>query len=302
MKTLMTRGRVFVVLVGLMAVALVAAGCGNGNGGNGNNGGAGGLSAGQLEALARGAQGLGSGGLVQGTGLHVTGSGQATAEPDLAVLHLGAEASAKSVAEARNTVALAMNGVIAVLRAQGVAETDIQTSSFSIQPEYTYEEVVKTAAGGSMSIEGGALGAREPDGPTTTIRRTERVLVGYRVSNTLTVKVRDLDSIGPVIDGVTEAGGDATRINSIQFTLEDPSALAERARILAIEDAVAKARQFASVAGFELGKLQFITELGGGVFNQGVVRAESFSVAAATVISPGELDVTMTVQAVWAID
>ena len=59
---------------------------------------------------------------------------------------------------------------------------------------------------------------------------------------------------------------------------------------------------FANVAGFDLGKLQFITELGGGVFNQGVVRAESFSIAVATVISPGELDVTVTVQAVWAID
>ena len=121
MKTLITRSRMLVVLVGLAALTLVAAGCGNGNGDNGDATGTGGLSANQIEALARGVQSLGSGGLVQGTGLHITGSGQATAEPDLAVLYLGAEASAKSVAEARDTVAVAMNGVIAVLRAQGVA-------------------------------------------------------------------------------------------------------------------------------------------------------------------------------------
>jgi uncharacterized protein YggE len=307
MRKLSMRGKVLAAMAGVSIVALVAAGCGNGN--DNDNVDTVGLMTSQIEGLARSAEGLGIGGFTQSTGLHITGTAQATAEPDLAVLSLGAEAFADNVAEARGTVADAMNGVVAVLRAQGVAERDIQTNSFSIQPEYTYEEVMTTVPSKStrsdedLNILSQVISKMEAEVEplTTTVRRTERVLIGYRVNNTLTVKVRDLDNIGTIIDDTAEAGGNATRVNSIRFTLDDPGELAEQARTLAIQNALAKAQQFANVAGFTLGKLQFITESGGQVFNSGLIRAaEAFDSGSS--ISPGELDVSATVQAVWAID
>ena len=272
----LTRGKVAMALVGLLALALVAAACGSDDDDNGVGGLAlSGLTANQLESLAAQAQGFFPGGFVQGSGINVTGRGQVTAVPDLAVLSLGVEATADTVAEARDIAATAMSAIADVLEEQGVAERDIQTQFFSIQPEYSFTE------------------------------RT-RVLEGFRVVNTLTVKVRDLDNIGPIIDGAAEAGGDVTRINSISFTLENGAELEDEARALAIQDAVAKAQQFADETGVTLGKLQFITEttaprfaqvprLEAAVFDQGIALPP-------TPISVGETQVTVTVQASYAID
>ena len=269
----LTRGKVLGAMVGLLALVLVAAACGSNDDDNAGGGLTSGLTGSQLESLAAQAQGLFPGGFVQGAGIHVTGRGQVTAVPDLAVLSLGVEAFAETVAEARDTAAVAMSAIRDVLRAQGVEERDIQTQFFNIQPEYSFMD------------------------------RTRR-LEGYRVTNTLTVKVRDLESIGPVIDGAVEAGGDATRINNISFTLENGAELEDQARALAIRDAVAKAQQFADEADVSLGKLQFIAETSAPRFAATVavdaLRAEG--APASTSISVGEQEIVVTVQAVYAID
>ena len=270
------RGRNGLLVVALSAVALVAAACAGGDGpGSGSVPGVG-LDAAQIQELAR-SMGL-SPGIINsgGTGIHVTGVGTASAQPDIAVLSLGVEGMAPTVAEANAIAAEAISGMLSVLRAAGVTDDDMETRQFSIQPEYSFER------------EGG------------------RKLIGYRVTNTLLVTVRDLDGVGNIIDRAAAAGGDATRINSISFQVEEGTALEEQARLLALEDAVAKADLFAAQTGVTRGKLVFITETSFPQFP----RTEAFALdarvagapAAPTEILAGEFDVRVCVQAVFAID
>ena len=216
-------------------------------------------------------------------GIWVTGQGTITLEPDLVLLNLGVESIAKTVAEARNEAAEAMDAIVSALRARGVEDRDIQTRFFNISPQYENIEFVE---------EG--------------IRSRKQVVVGYRVNNSTAVKIRDLDAVGTIIDEVATAGGDATRINGISFTVEDPKPFMAQLREDAVGNALAKAQQLASLTGVSLGQLVFISESGGGL---PVVRAfeeQAFAFAASaqsfsTGISGGELELRMTVQAVFGI-
>ena len=216
------------------------------------------------------------------SGIWVTGEGSVTLEPDLAVLGLGVEARGETVSEALADASTAMDAVLGALRSRDIQDRDVQTRNFNVRPEYEYQEVVQSGA-----------------------RRQVRVLVGYVVSNTVTVKIRDLNSVGVVIDDVVTAGGDATRIDDVGFTVDDQSAYAEELRSKAVADAMAKARHFASLAGVSLGEPTFISEAAAGVPIT-PVYAESFALAKAvsapaTSISGGELELRMSVQVLFEI-
>ena len=268
------------------------------------------------------------------TGIWVSGRGEATSMPDLAILNLGIEALADTVSEARNQAATAMEGTVAALRANGIAERDIQTRFFNISPRYTTREVTRCPAARELPAtafpavgapvpqpETGVAVAQEPivvvpmvvvpQVPIETslqsddgcFKEYERVIVGYQVSNQLTVKVRDLDSVGEIIDQVTEAGGDLTRFQGISFTIEDNEALQDEARTAAIADLLAKSSQVANLTGVELGQLVYITESGSPIqaqFRVESVFAQSAS-AAPTPIMAGELTVVVTMQAMFEI-
>ncbi len=217
----------------------------------------------------------------QQAGIWVTGLGKVTLDPDLALLSLGVEVRADTVEAARAEAAAAMTGMIEALKARGSADKDIQTRFFNISPEYTYQEIYE-------------------DGR----RYNKQVLTGYRVSNTVTAKIRDLDIVGATIDEVVQAGGDATRIQSIRFTVEDSSAANTQARESAVLDALAKADQFATLTGVARGNLLFITEIGSSMPSvrtidgmEAAALADSFT----TPISAGELELQVSVQAVFAI-
>ena len=262
----------------LAAVALVVAACSDDGltvGGTTGGGATGGIDAAQFESLAR-SLGLSPSFVGGNTGIHVTGAGTASASPDIAVLSLGVEGQARTVAEANAIAADAIAAVLSVLRAAGVADEDMETQQFSIQPEYSFDR-------------------------NTGVRS----LTGYRVTNALTVTLRDLDAVGSIIDSAAAAGGDATRINSIGFRVEDGVALEAEARQLALEDAVAKADLFAQATGVSRGKLVFITEASFPQF----ARAEAVfmdagipGAPAPTEILAGDFDVRVSVQAVFAID
>jgi uncharacterized protein len=247
----------------------------------------GGLNSDQVEALARGAtsySGFGS-----TAGIQASGVGVVESRPDIAVMSLGVETFAATVSTARGEAAIAMDAMITVLHAANVEDDDLETQYFNIQPEYTYDQV-------STSLENGEK-----------ITRSERRLVGYRVTNTLSVTIRDLDNIGSIVDSVAEAGGDATRLNNISFSVDDGSALEAQARELALRDAVAKADLYASVTGVDRGTLISIVETSGTQYPQ-VARAESFIGAAfdgaapSTQILGGQLQVRVTVQTVFDIN
>ena len=211
----------------------------------------------------------------QQVGLWVTGEGRTMATPDVALLSLGIEAEAKTVAQAQRDAAEAMDGVMKALKSNGVAEKDIQTQRFSIYPMRKWIE-----------------------------DEQREIIIGYRVTNIVVAKIRQVDSAGTIIDDVAEAGGDLTRIDSIGFTVDDPTPYYKEARAKAIGDAVAKAEQMAQVADIKLGKLLYISE--GTQYVQPVIvrdyamKAEGAS-PAPTSISPGELEIQVTVQMVYAI-
>ena len=197
----------------------------------------------------------------------------------------------------------------------------MQTSQFSISPRYNTQEVTRCSEP-SKEVEpatsGTSMGMPVPDSPDVADIvvmqekqgsecrvEFERVLIGYEATNALTIKVRDLDNMGNVIDGTTEAVGDLNKVNSVSFAIEDTKLLQNAARGEAIADLPTKAAAMAELAGVELGKLVYLTETGGGS-PQPFARIESaaafgFDSGASGSIRAGELDVNVNVQAVFGI-
>jgi uncharacterized protein YggE len=265
-------------------------------------------------------------------GILVNGSGQITAVPDQAILNLSVQSLADTVAEAREQSAVAMGRVTEALKARNIEDRDIQTSNFNIFPRYTSREVTRCPSirdtaereiinssppiiSALPSIEPGIeINQRPSIEPSVEISRSqekpecykerEQVILGYQVTNQITVKLRNLDAAGSVIDEVTAAGGDLIRFGGINFTIDDTEVLRDQARAAAISDMMDKANQVATLTGVELGRLINISETGGQprVSFDNLERV-SFSAAKAapTPIMAGELEVTVTVQALYAI-
>jgi len=209
----------------------------------------------------------------QATGISVSGTGDASGPPDLALLDLGVSTEGKTVKEARDAAAAAMDAVLGALEDDGVADEDVQTRQFRIEPEYEF-----------------------PDG--------EQVLTGFRVTNIVEAKLRDLDRVGEVIDDVAQAGGDVVQVQSLRFTIEEPEDLRAQARDDAVADARARAESLADLAGVKLGKPISINESAGGPPPSPFLEAAPARTGAgeATPIQPGELEVSVTVDVTFAID
>jgi len=210
----------------------------------------------------------------QPQGLSVSGEGRASAAPDVAVLGLGVSAKAATVKAANSQAQEAISDLLDSLEDNGVQEKDIQTSQFSVYPEYDY-------------------------------RNNEQILTGYRVTHMLQVKVRDIDKAGEVIDDAVEAGGDLLQVQSISFTIDDTTALRSEARAEAVADAQTKAEELATLAGVSLGKPTYISESISTPYSQpyydrgGVYAMEE---AAVTEISTGELEVVVSVYMTYTIE
>ena len=311
------QGKKMLVLLGAALVLVLAVACSSDD----NDGGTPGNIAELLSADGgpEAAQLLRSGSGVN-TGIWVIGTGKATGDSDLGILSLGVEALADTASEARGMAAGAIDATIAVLKANNIEDRDMQTSQFSISPRYNTQEITR-CTDNSKELEPVAspsLGMPAP-GSTGVVEMIaiqeergsecrvefERVLVGYQVTNTLNIKVRDLDNMGNIIDGATEAAGNLVRINRVSFAIEDTKPLQIEAREEAIADLLTKANAMAELAGVELGKLVFLTESGVGA-PQSLARVESaaafgFGADQATSILAGELDVNVSVQGVFAI-
>jgi len=210
----------------------------------------------------------------QQEGIWVSGRGEVMAVPDIATLRLGVEVQAASVAAAQSQATEAMDEVMAALTDNGVAEKDIQTQYFSIRQVTKWDR-----------------------------EKEEQIVVGYRVTNKVTAKIREIDKAGLVIDAVAAAGGDYTRIDSIDFSVDDPSAYYEEARKKAMADAKAKAEQLAELADGRLGKATYISEssqVPPPIYRQEIYE-EAVPTAIETPISPGEMEISLTVQVAYAL-
>ncbi|MCX2975862.1 SIMPL domain-containing protein [Candidatus Marimicrobium litorale] len=178
----------------------------------------------------------------------VSGEGTVEIAPDMAILSLVVMREAPTAEGALATNSAAMTAVMKAMTGAGIAERDIQTTQFSIQPRYSRE-------------------TRKPDGTLET-----RKLVGYTVRNGVNVRVRDIDAVGEVLDmsvrlGVNEGGG-------IQFSNADPTKALERARSNAVKDAMDKARGLASAAGGKVGRVLEISEHSMGARPMNMARRE----------------------------
>ena len=210
----------------------------------------------------------------QQTGVWVSGEGKVTAVPDIAIINVGVDVQATTVAGAQATAAIAMDNIMTVLEEQGIAEEDIQTQYYYIQEVTRWDS-----------------------------DKEESITIGYRVTNTVTAKIRDIQKAGSVIDAVAAAGGDYTRISGISFSIDDPSPYYEQAREKAVADAAEKAKKLADMAGVELGNPTYISESSyypGSIYRGDLIQAEAAS-NPTTPISAGEMEITATVQIAYAI-
>ncbi len=175
-------------------------------------------------------------------GITVVGRGEVLGSPDTTTVVVGVRVTRETVAESSADASTRVDAMVSALEAAGVNRSDIQTENLWIQPEYNYSDQ------GS-------------------------VLIGFTVSNTMRVTIRDVEGAGAIIDAAVSAGGDEAVVDSVGFGLVDNAERLAEARDRAWADAVAKAEQLAGLADRSLGEVVTITEslagAGGEVFYGG---------------------------------
>ena len=207
--------------------------------------------------------------------ISVSGEGKATAPPDMATINTGVVTQAEKAADALEANNQAMERIMAVLKEFRIAAKDIQTSSFDVRPEYRR--------------------SRGPQGPQ------EPQIVGYRVTNQVSVKVRNLPQLGQVLDALINAG--SNQVSGVSFGIDDPTGVMNQARNRAVADARSRAALYAQAAGVGVGKVLTISEQVMQVprppmMGRAMMAAEAGSVPIAT----GEQEIRATVHMVFALE
>ena len=212
-------------------------------------------------------------------GIWVSGTGKVTVTPDIATLQLGIESQEASVSEAQARASEAMDKVMVALTDNGVADKDIQTRYFRISQRTRWDD--------AQQME---------------------VVIGYRVTNQVVAKIRDMENVSTIIDAVVAAGGDYTRINNLSFSVDDPSVYYDEAREKAIADAKDKAQKIAGFAGMKLGEPTYISESTVSPVYEGMVYGLSAPMpvpapapAPAPSISPGEIEISVNMQIAYSL-
>ena len=163
----------------------------------------------------------------------VTGEGSSEMAPDMALIDLGVVKDAKTAREALDANNKAMAEILAALKEAGIEERDLQTSGFAINPQYQYTQ-------------------------SSTGENPPPVLTGFQVTNTLTLRVRDLSKLGEILDKAVTLG--ANQGGGIRFTNDKPDTAVSAARKKAVENAIAKAKELTAAAGVDLGRVLEISE------------------------------------------
>ncbi len=162
----------------------------------------------------------------------VSGSGEISVRPDLAIVQFGVQKVADTARAALDANNASMSTVITLLKEAGIEDKDIQTSGFSIYPQFDYQ-------------------AKPP-------RNNE--IIGYQVRNSVTVKVTDLSMLGALLDKAVDAG--LNEGGQISFTNQDIKSLRRQAEAVAVKDAMEKAELLAEAAGVKAGRIISINEGG----------------------------------------
>ncbi len=206
----------------------------------------------------------------------VTGTGDAVGVPDIATMSFSVVEQGDTVAAVTTTTTEAMNKIVTTLKSAGIADADIQTTGYNLNPRYDYSK--------NKSGE----------------------ILGYTLTQSVTVKIRNLDSIGQVVDAATTAG--ANDISSPAFAIDDPEAIKTEARAEAFTKAQAKAVSLAEAADVHLGDIVTFSEDDGGVVSPQPYYAERSLAGDAMItadyatIEVGSQEVNVSVSVTYAIN
>jgi uncharacterized protein YggE len=196
----------------------------------------------------------------------VVGTGEVQGTPDTLTADVGVEFTAPDVTTAMDQTDQRQQAVITALTGSGVDSKDISTVNVTLQPQY-----------------GGGTGT----------------ITGYRAANTIRVKIRKTDAASHVLAVIVNTGGDATRIDSVSYSIDDDSKLVKDARARAFHDAEDRAGQYAQLAGLHLGKVVSISEAPGGA--QAPAPAPRAGMATNVPLQPGQQTVSFAVTAIWEL-
>lgn len=171
--------------------------------------------------------------------ISVSGHGESFAVPDIATVSFSVEKTAKTVAEAQNQVTAVTNDVLTTLKTSGIAEKDIQTTSYDVNPKYEYQQ---TACSVNFCPP------------------SKQILIGYIVSNSIQVKIRAIDTAGEIIGVLGQKN--VTNISGLTLAVEDDSAVKTEARNKAITQAKEQAQSIAKGLGVRLVRVTSFNESG----------------------------------------
>jgi uncharacterized protein YggE len=205
--------------------------------------------------------------------IEVQASGKTAIAPDMAIISLGVEREAKTAREALDKNTTAMQSVLNSLKTEGIADKDLQTSRFNISPRY----------------------ARNKNNQQNNPPK----IIGYIVSNNLTVRIRDIASVGTILDKVVTLGVNSN--GNIQFTNQNHKATIQEARQKAVANAREKANTLAKAADVTLGRILSIRETSGGQPRpRALARTAQFD-GASVPIASGENTYQISVSVSWEI-
>jgi len=201
------------------------------------------------------------------TGVEVGGVGTASGVPDVLRFTVGVEVTADGVDGALSGADDAARTVLDALRAADVPQDDVRTSNVSVYPRY------------------GDEGQR---------------ITGYTARHDLAVTLRDIGTAGAVLASVTDAGGDAARVDGLSYALDDDSAAQAEAREAAFADARRRAEQYADLVGRELGEVLWVRE---NVSSPAPMPVETLAAAdsGSLALAPGSAGVTVRAEVRWAL-
>ena len=206
----------------------------------------------------------------------VSGVGKAGSPPDMATISSGVVSVSKTAQEALQMNNQQMEKLIQVLKNKNIADKDIQTSGFSVYPEYVREA-------------------------STLGKKKVNKISGYRVSNNVSVRVRDLKGLGEILDALVQGG--SNQISGVRFGIDTADELTNEARRLAVKDARSRADLYAAATGTKVGIVISISE-------QGIrspspmprARMAMAEMASSVPIATGEQEVTASVTVMYELD
>jgi uncharacterized protein len=201
----------------------------------------------------------------------VTGEGRVETAPDMATVTLGVTSEAQGAREAIDENSRAMVAVLERLRGAGIEERDLQTADFTVSPRFDYSR---------------SDGAGE--------------ITGFVAQNTVSVRVRDLDRLGEILDAVARDG--ANSFQNLSFGLQNPEPSEDEAREAAVAEARRKAELYAAAAGVRLGALMTLSEEGGAPPQPKMMQAEMRAASDSVPVAAGEVSLTSRVTLVYAIE